>query len=87
MFLVSSLNNFYNSLRIANLLQKRVEKLALVISMTESEYTDYAEEGAEGEKKKESKFVIKLTREPTADDKANGGFNEGSETIENPLTE
>jgi hypothetical protein len=51
MYLVSSLNNFYPAIMIANTLQKRVENLALVIRMDKVKYTDYAEEGAQGVEK------------------------------------
>lgn len=50
-YLVSSLNNFYYALMIANTLQKRVERLALVINMEKVKYTEFAEEGAKGEEK------------------------------------
>lgn len=48
MYLTSSLNNFYHALMIANTLQKRVERLALVINMQKVKYTEYADEAAEG---------------------------------------
>lgn len=48
MYLVSSLNNFYPAIMIANTLQKKVEKLALVIRMDKVKYTEFAEEGAQG---------------------------------------
>lgn len=87
MYLVSSLNNFYYALMIANTLQKRVEKLALVISLDKVKYTEHADEGAEGVEKEYSTFSIKITREPTEEDKKHPGFNEGLDKIENPLTE
>lgn len=51
MYLTSSLNNFYHALMIANTLQKRVERLALVINMQKVKYTEYADETAEGVEK------------------------------------
>ena len=42
-YLVSSLNNFYYALMVANTLQKKVEGLALVISMQKINYTEFAE--------------------------------------------
>lgn len=45
------MNNFYYALMIANTLQKRVERLALVINMEKVKYTEFAEEGAKGEEK------------------------------------
>lgn len=86
-YLVSSLNNFYYALLIANTLQKRVEKLALVIGLEKVKYTEFAEEGAQGEEKEYSTFSIKITREPNEEDKKHQGYNQGLENIENPLTE
>lgn len=86
-YLVSSLNNFYYALMIANTLQKRVEKLALVIGLEKVKFTDFAEEGAQGVEKEYSTFSIKITRDPTEADKKHPGYNEGLEKIENPLTE
>lgn len=50
-------------------------------------YTEYAEEGAQGVDKEYSVFSIKITREPTEEDRKNPGFNESLDKIENPLTE
>lgn len=72
---------------IANTLQKRVEKLALVIGLEKVKFTDFAEEGAQGVEKEYSTFSIKITRDPTEADKKHPGYNEGLEKIENPLTE
>lgn len=80
-YLVSSLNNFYYALMIANTLQKRVERLALVINMDKVKFTEFAEEGAEGVEKEYSTFSIKITREPTEDDRKHLGFNEGLDKI------
>lgn len=72
---------------IANTLQRRVENLALVIGLEKVKYTEFAEEGAQGVEKEYSTFSIKITREPTEEDKKHPGFNEGIDKIENPLTE
>ena len=48
-YLVSSLNNFYHALMIANTFQKRVEKLALIITMEKIKYTEFADENAQGQ--------------------------------------
>lgn len=61
-YLSASLNNFYYALMIANTLQKRVEKLALVISLEKVKYTEFADEGAQGVEKEYSTFLIKITR-------------------------
>ena len=71
------MNNFYSALLTANTLQKRVERLDLVISMDKVKCTDFAEEGAQGVEKEYSTFTIKITREPTEEDKKNPGFNAG----------
>ena len=70
-----SLNNFYDTLSLANILQRRVEGLALIIRFDTVDFLLFEEGSDKGEEKQYSKFAIKLTRSPSEADKAEPGYN------------
>ena len=74
---------------MANILQRRVEGLAMVIRFQKIHYQLF-EEGSENcENKDYSIFRIKLTRKPSEDDKADPGYNPpfSKKDLEEPITE
>lgn len=90
LYLVSSLNCFQLALRIANEIHQRVAGLAMIIRFETSHVLEYFKEEFEGayfEDKKYSKIAIKLTRNPTEEDKKEPGYHEAltSDQIEEPL--
>lgn len=60
---------------MANILQRRVEGLAMVINFAKVKYELFEEGNDKGEDKEYSKFIIKLTKSPTEQDKKDPGYN------------
>ena len=88
-YLQCTLNNMYDALSLANILQRRVEGLAMVIRFEKVQYQLFEENSDKEEDKEYSIFRIKLTREPTEADKADPGYNPAFEKkdLEEPITE
>ena len=74
-YLVCTLNNLFDTLSLANILQRRVEGLAMVIRFEKVKYQLFEDGSEEGEEKEYSIFRIKLTRNPTEDDENDAGYN------------
>ena len=73
LYLSCSLNCFYWGLQIANFLHQRVANLAMIIKFEEVHVIEYYENPNENGKgyteQKYTKILIKLTRNPTEEDK------------------
>jgi hypothetical protein len=80
LYLVTSLNCFYSALNIANAIHQRVAGLAMIIKFEEVNVLEYFAEEFEGQiyaNKIYSRIVIKLTKDPNEEDKAEPGYNPG----------
>ena len=81
LYLTCSLNCFYLALKIANNIHQRVAGLAMIIKFETVQVLEYFLQPVQNDKyfeeKKYSKIVIKLTRNPTEEDKKQPGFNPG----------
>lgn len=80
LYLTCSLNCFYLALKIANNIHQRVAGLAMIIKFETVQVLEYFVNEVNGkyfEEKKYSKIIIKLTRNPTEEDKKEPGFNPG----------
>ena len=88
LYLSCSLNCFYWALQIAGFLHRRVAGLAMVIKFDQVHVIEYYEEGGYTDKKY-TKILIKLTKNPSEDDKKEPGYNPGfaSGDIKDELTE
>lgn len=85
LYLSCSLNCFHLALRIANQIHQRVAGLAMIIKFENVQVLEYFSESFEGryfDEKNYSKIVIKLTRNPTEEDKKEPGFNPGLDAQE-----
>ncbi len=72
LYLTCSLNCFHLALKIANNVHQRVAGLAMIIKFETVQVLEYFATEVNGkyfEEKKYSKIIIKLTRNPTEDDK------------------
>lgn len=93
LYLSCSLNCFYWALQIANFLHQRVAGLAMIIKFEQVLVIEYYEAELENQKtyaeKKYTKILIKLTKNPSEEDKKEPGFNPGfsSAEIKDELTE
>jgi len=75
LYLSCSLNCFYWALQIASIMHRRVAGLAMIIKFDEVSVVEYYEVGFAV--KKYSKMLIKLTKNPTEEDKTHPGYNAG----------
>ena len=92
LYLVSPLNCFYYALKIANNMHQKVAGLAMIVKFEDVDVLEYYAEEFEGKmyaNKKYSRILIKLTKSPTPDDKAEPGYNAGlkADDIKEPLAE
>lgn len=93
LYLACSLNCFHLALKIANNIHQRVAGLAMIIKFETVQVLEYFLNPPVNEKyfeeKKYSKIVIKLTRNPTEEDKNEPGYNPGltNDEVEEPLAE
>jgi hypothetical protein len=87
LYLSCSLNCFYWALQIGTFLHRRVAGLAMIIKFDQVHVIEYYEQGYA--EKKYTKILIKLTKNPTPEDKAEPGYNPcfKSEDIKDELTE
>ena len=88
-YLECSLNNFFDALTLANILQRRVEGLAMVVRFEKVNYQLFEDGSDKCEDKDYSIFRIKLTRSPSEADKADPGYNPAfnKADLEEPITE
>lgn len=81
LYLSCSLNCFYWALQIANFLHQRVAGLAMIIKFDQVHVIEYydadIETGKAYAEKKYTKILIKLTKNPTEEDKKEPGYNPG----------